>query len=137
MFDEYVNPPSSVLSCGLPVVALQVVDASENSLSTSIDQAALATKPSSQESSSKLQSTSCQPLKHINKWTKIHPLNNVIGNPSRPVSTCKMLQTDAMWCYFDAFLAYVEPKNYKKALLVSLWIESMQDEIHEFESLEV
>nr|GEV24446.1 integrase, catalytic region, zinc finger, CCHC-type, peptidase aspartic, catalytic [Tanacetum cinerariifolium] len=28
-----------------------------------------------------------QPPKHINKWTKDHPINNVFGNPSRPVST--------------------------------------------------
>ncbi|GKA09888.1 retrovirus-related pol polyprotein from transposon TNT 1-94 [Tanacetum coccineum] len=28
-----------------------------------------------------------QPLKHINKWTKDHLIDNVIGDPSRPVST--------------------------------------------------
>ncbi|GKD18864.1 retrovirus-related pol polyprotein from transposon TNT 1-94 [Tanacetum coccineum] len=31
----------------------------------------------------------------------------------------------------------VEPKNYKEALLESLWIEAMQEEIHEFERLQV
>ncbi|GJT63463.1 retrovirus-related pol polyprotein from transposon TNT 1-94 [Tanacetum coccineum] len=30
-----------------------------------------------------------------------------------------------------------EPKNYKEALLESLWIEAMQEEIHEFECLQV
>ncbi|GKD27739.1 retrovirus-related pol polyprotein from transposon TNT 1-94 [Tanacetum coccineum] len=78
-----------------------------------------------------------QLFEHISKWTKNHPLDNVIDNPSRPVSTRKQLQTDAMWCYFDAFLTTVEPKNYKEAILDSSWIEAIQEEIHEFERLQV
>ncbi|GJR29469.1 retrovirus-related pol polyprotein from transposon TNT 1-94 [Tanacetum coccineum] len=30
-----------------------------------------------------------------------------------------------MFCYFDAFLTSVEPKNYKEALKESCWIEAM------------
>nr|GFD12307.1 retrovirus-related Pol polyprotein from transposon TNT 1-94 [Tanacetum cinerariifolium] len=37
----------------------------------------------------------------------------------------------------DAFLTSVEPKNYKDALTQACWIESMQEELHEFERLEV
>ncbi|GJZ14998.1 hypothetical protein Tco_0550675 [Tanacetum coccineum] len=32
---------------------------------------------------------STQPHEHIRKWTDSHPLDNIIGNPSRPVSTQK------------------------------------------------
>ncbi|GJV83238.1 retrovirus-related pol polyprotein from transposon TNT 1-94 [Tanacetum coccineum] len=32
---------------------------------------------------------STQPHKHIQKWTDSHPLDNIIGNPSRPLSTHK------------------------------------------------
>nr|GEZ96165.1 retrovirus-related Pol polyprotein from transposon TNT 1-94 [Tanacetum cinerariifolium] len=46
---------------------------------------------------------------HTSKWTKDHPLNNII----------------------------VEPKTYKDALTQSCWIEAMQDELKEFERLEV
>ncbi|GJZ69481.1 retrovirus-related pol polyprotein from transposon TNT 1-94 [Tanacetum coccineum] len=53
------------------------------------------------------------------------------------VSTRKQLKTDAMWCYFDAFLTSVEPKNFKVAMLESSWIEAMQEEIHEFKRLQV
>ncbi|GJV57874.1 hypothetical protein Tco_1458879 [Tanacetum coccineum] len=67
--------------------------------------------------------------------TKNHPLANVIGDPSRSVSTRKELKTDVMWCYFDAFLTSVEPNNIKEAMLESFWIEAMQEEIHEFERL--
>nr|GEU50108.1 retrovirus-related Pol polyprotein from transposon TNT 1-94 [Tanacetum cinerariifolium] len=70
-------------------------------------------------------------------WTKDHPIANVIGDPSRFVSTRKQLETDSMWCYFDAFLSSVEPKNFKQAMTEPSWIDAMQEEIHEFERLEV
>ncbi|GJT30286.1 hypothetical protein Tco_0910561 [Tanacetum coccineum] len=76
-------------------------------------------------------------LEHIGRWTKDHPIANVIGDPSRSVSTRKQLHTDAMWCYFDAFLTSVEPKNFKQAMTEPSWIDAMQEEIHEFERLEV
>ncbi|GKC22332.1 retrovirus-related pol polyprotein from transposon TNT 1-94, partial [Tanacetum coccineum] len=39
---------------------------------------------------------STQPHEHLRKWTDSHPLDNIIGNPSRPVSTRKQLATDAL-----------------------------------------
>nr|GEV07445.1 retrovirus-related Pol polyprotein from transposon TNT 1-94 [Tanacetum cinerariifolium] len=45
---------------------------------------------------------------HNSKWTKDHPLNNII----------------------------VEPKTYKDALTQSCWIEAMQEELNEFKRLE-
>ncbi|GJR22389.1 hypothetical protein Tco_0970916 [Tanacetum coccineum] len=88
----------------------------------------------SQESSSNVQSSHSL-LELIGKWTK--ELSNMIGNLSRPVSTRKQLETDAMWCYFDAFLTSVELKNFKEAMLESSLIEAMQEEIHGFERLQV
>ncbi|GJT45024.1 hypothetical protein Tco_0953739 [Tanacetum coccineum] len=72
------------------------------------------------------------PFEHLGRWTKDHPIANVIGDPSRSVSTRKQLETDAMWCYFDAVLTSVEPKNFKQAMTEPLWIDAMQEEIHEF-----
>nr|GEZ45710.1 copia protein [Tanacetum cinerariifolium] len=37
-----------------------------------------------------------QKLHYLNKWSKDHPLDNVIGNLSRPLSTRKQLATDAL-----------------------------------------
>nr|GEW25656.1 hypothetical protein [Tanacetum cinerariifolium] len=71
-------------------------------------------------------------FEHISRWTKDHPIANVIGDPSRSVSTRKQLKTDAMWCYFDAFLTSVELKNFKQAMTKPSWI----DTIHEFERLQ-
>ncbi|GKA07621.1 retrovirus-related pol polyprotein from transposon TNT 1-94 [Tanacetum coccineum] len=36
------------------------------------------------------------PLEHLGRWTKDHPIANVIGDPSRSVSIRKQLETDAM-----------------------------------------
>ncbi|GKA61415.1 putative reverse transcriptase domain-containing protein, partial [Tanacetum coccineum] len=36
-----------------------------------------------------------QPHHHLGKWSKDHLLDNVIGNPSRPISTGKLLGNDA------------------------------------------
>nr|GEY09682.1 hypothetical protein [Tanacetum cinerariifolium] len=56
------------------------------------------------------------PITHHNsKWTKDHPLQNIIGQLSRPVSTRLQLHEQALFCYFDAFLTSVEPKTYKEA----------------------
>nr|GFA33563.1 hypothetical protein [Tanacetum cinerariifolium] len=63
-------------------------------------------------------------------------IDNVIGDPSRPVSTRKQLQDETLLCYFDAFLSSVEPRSYKDALTESCLIESME-ELNEFELLEV
>ncbi|GJS80798.1 hypothetical protein Tco_0730679 [Tanacetum coccineum] len=60
----------------------------------------------------------------------------MIGNLSQLVSARKQLKTDAMWCYFDAFLTSVEPKNFKQAILEPSWIDAMQEETYEFERLQ-
>nr|GEW49627.1 retrovirus-related Pol polyprotein from transposon TNT 1-94 [Tanacetum cinerariifolium] len=53
------------------------------------------------------------------------------------VSTRRQLQTDSMWCYFDAFVTKVKPKNFKETLKESRWIEAMQEKIHEFDRLQM
>ncbi|GKD30593.1 retrovirus-related pol polyprotein from transposon TNT 1-94 [Tanacetum coccineum] len=57
---------------------------------------------------------------HVTKWTKYHPLENIIGEIERPVSIRLQLHEQALFCYYDAFLTSVEPKNYKDALTQAL-----------------
>ncbi|GKB31235.1 putative ribonuclease H-like domain-containing protein [Tanacetum coccineum] len=80
---------------------------------------------------------STQPHEHIRKWTNSHPLDNIIGNPSRLVSTRKQLATDALWCFYNSVLSKVEPKNFKSAATEDCWFQAMQEEIHEFDRLDV
>nr|GFD20537.1 integrase, catalytic region, zinc finger, CCHC-type, peptidase aspartic, catalytic [Tanacetum cinerariifolium] len=68
---------------------------------------------------------------HNSKWTNDHPLENIIGELARPVSTRLQLHEQALFCYYDAFLTAVEPKTYKDALTQSCWIEAMQEELNE------
>nr|GEX35574.1 hypothetical protein [Tanacetum cinerariifolium] len=67
---------------------------------------------------------------------KDHPFDNIIGQLSRPVSIWLQLHEQALFCYYDAFLTLVEPKTYKEALTQSCWIETMPEELNEFERLE-
>ncbi|GKE06311.1 retrovirus-related pol polyprotein from transposon TNT 1-94, partial [Tanacetum coccineum] len=94
-----------------------------------------------EDSTSQGSSSNVRPIhtlfESLGRWTKDHPIANVIRNPSRSVSTRRQRQIDAMWCYFDAFLTSVEPKNFKQAMTELSWIDAMQEEIHEFERLQV
>nr|GFA21146.1 retrovirus-related Pol polyprotein from transposon TNT 1-94 [Tanacetum cinerariifolium] len=56
---------------------------------------------------------------HNSKWTKDHPLDNIIGQLARPVFTRLQLHEQALFCYYDAFLTSVEPKTYKDTLTQS------------------
>ncbi|GKB97874.1 hypothetical protein Tco_0984011 [Tanacetum coccineum] len=56
---------------------------------------------------------------HNSKWTKDHPLENIIGELDRPISTRLQLHEQALFCYYDAFLAAIKPKTYKDALTQS------------------
>ncbi|GJU85656.1 retrovirus-related pol polyprotein from transposon TNT 1-94 [Tanacetum coccineum] len=81
--------------------------------------------------------TAAHNSEHITKWTKDHPLDNIIGELKRPVSTRLQLHEQALFCYYDAFLTTVEPKNYIDALTQACGIEAMQEELNEFERLKV
>nr|GEX43503.1 hypothetical protein [Tanacetum cinerariifolium] len=142
MFDEYFNPLTIAVS---PVqeAAAPKVEVSTNSLvitkNTNVHDdplnKSLQDSPSQGSSSNVIQIHTL--FEHLGKWTKDHPIANVIDDPSRYVFLRKQLQTNAMWCYFDAFLSSIEPKNFKQAMTEPSWIDAMQKEIHEFERLEV
>ncbi|GJR76656.1 gag-pol polyprotein [Tanacetum coccineum] len=78
-----------------------------------------------------------QQHRSIDRWTKNHPLEQVIGDPSKPVMTRKRLQTDAEVCMYALTVSTIEPKNIKEAMLDHSWIESMQDELNQFKRLDV
>nr|GFC27507.1 Gag-Pol polyprotein [Tanacetum cinerariifolium] len=57
------------------------------------------------------------------RWTKDHPLEQVIGNPSQSVRTRRQLESDAEMCMFALTVSRTEPKNIKEAMADSAWIE--------------
>nr|GEX77455.1 hypothetical protein [Tanacetum cinerariifolium] len=148
MFDELLNPPSSVVNQAPEAIALidEVIppvnaDSTGSPSSTTVEQDAPSTKVNFEQSTTPASPQAIvqtdHPLPHTNsKWTKDHPLNNIIGQLDRPVSTRLQLYEQALFCYYDAFLTSVEPKTYKETLTQSCWIEAMQEELNEFERLE-
>ncbi|GJY02247.1 ribonuclease H-like domain-containing protein [Tanacetum coccineum] len=76
-----------------------------------------------------------QPSTHI--WTKAHPLEQVISDLSKPVMTRNKLQTNSELCMYALTVSTLEPKNIKEAMSDHSWIESMQDELHQFKRLDV
>nr|GFC71401.1 Gag-Pol polyprotein [Tanacetum cinerariifolium] len=72
-----------------------------------------------------------------NAPNQYHPLEQVIGNPSQSVRTRRQLESDAEMCMFALTVSRTEPKNIKEAMAYSAWIELMQDELHQFDRLDV
>ncbi|GJS87214.1 retrovirus-related pol polyprotein from transposon TNT 1-94 [Tanacetum coccineum] len=70
------------------------------------------------------------PHDHIRKWTDSHPLDNIIGNPSRPVSTRKQLAMDALWCFYNFVLSKVEPKNFTSAVKLDEYGDVLKNKAH-------
>nr|GEW85146.1 hypothetical protein [Tanacetum cinerariifolium] len=50
--------------------------------------------------------------------TKDHPLEKVIGEPSRPVLTRNQLRSDGDMCMYALTMIIMEPKNFKKATIL-------------------
>nr|GEX73986.1 retrovirus-related Pol polyprotein from transposon TNT 1-94 [Tanacetum cinerariifolium] len=77
-----------------------------------------------------------QPQVSEYRWTKDHLLEQVRGNPSRPVQTRRQLATDPEMCMYALTVSTAEPKNIKEAMADSAWIEAMQEELHQFDRLQ-
>nr|GEX74732.1 hypothetical protein [Tanacetum cinerariifolium] len=67
---------------------------------------------------------------------KDHPLEQVLGNPSRLVQTRRQLATDPKMCMYALTVSTAEPKNTKEAMADSAWIEAMQEELYQFDRLQ-
>ncbi|GJX11760.1 retrovirus-related pol polyprotein from transposon TNT 1-94 [Tanacetum coccineum] len=114
MFDEntFVNP-----------FATPSISAAESSSSQYVD-------PSNMH-------TFYQPYPHEYQWTKDHPLEQVIGEPSRLVLIKNQLQPDGDMCMYALTVSTMEPKNDKEAMTVPAWIDLMQEELLQFKRLDV
>ncbi|GJY82026.1 retrovirus-related pol polyprotein from transposon TNT 1-94 [Tanacetum coccineum] len=131
LFDELLNPPTSVdapvpeVIAPIPEVVAPAPDVLIGSPSSiTIDQDAPSAKSNSDASSSlevipTIVHSDTPAHEHISKWSKDHPLENIIGELDRPVSIRLQLHEQALFCYFDAFPIAVEPKTYKDALTQS------------------
>ncbi|KAI3747844.1 hypothetical protein L6452_10529 [Arctium lappa] len=74
------------------------------------------------------------PLPHEHRWTKDHPLHQVIGDFDKPVQTRSATLNQ---CMHDSFLSKIEPTRVSEALADSDWVSVMQEKINQFEALKV
>ncbi|GJT91595.1 retrovirus-related pol polyprotein from transposon TNT 1-94 [Tanacetum coccineum] len=155
MFDEYFNPPTIVVSLVSVADAPRVVNLADLLVSTLIDQNAPSTKSPKtphfhddplyeslhEDSTSQGSSSNVRPIhtpfESLGRWTKDHPIAKCKKEILPRSGSHHKALTDAMWCYFDAFLTSVEPKNFKQAMTKPSWIDAMQEEIHEFKRLQL
>ncbi|GJR41546.1 retrovirus-related pol polyprotein from transposon TNT 1-94 [Tanacetum coccineum] len=70
------------------------------------------------------------------QWTKDHPLEQVIGEPSRPVLTRNQLRTDGNMCIYALTVSTMEPRNVKEAMNDPAWIDAMQEELLQLKRLD-
>nr|GEY76789.1 retrovirus-related Pol polyprotein from transposon TNT 1-94 [Tanacetum cinerariifolium] len=76
-----------------------------------------------------------RPYPHEFQWTKDHPLEQVIGEPSRPVVTRNQLRSNGDMCMYTLTVSTLEPKTVKEAMTDPAWIDSMQEELLQFKRL--
>nr|GEZ43060.1 retrovirus-related Pol polyprotein from transposon TNT 1-94 [Tanacetum cinerariifolium] len=65
-----------------------------------------------------------------------HNIEQLHGNPSKPVQTRRQLATNLEMCMFALTVSTAEPKNIKEAMADSAWIEAIQEELHHFDILQ-
>ncbi|GJZ69186.1 retrovirus-related pol polyprotein from transposon TNT 1-94 [Tanacetum coccineum] len=69
-----------------------------------------------------------QPYPHEYQWTKDHPLEQVIGEPSRPVLTRNQLRTNGDMCMLDVWVLVPAPDNLKPLTLKWLFKNKHDEE---------
>nr|GFC54323.1 Gag-Pol polyprotein [Tanacetum cinerariifolium] len=78
----------------------------------------------------------CAPAQEVAESSS-HNIEQVCGNPSRLVQTRRQLATNPKMCMFALTMSTTEPKNIKEAIADSAWIELIQEELHQFDRLQV
>ncbi|GJW47287.1 integrase, catalytic region, zinc finger, CCHC-type containing protein [Tanacetum coccineum] len=78
-----------------------------------------------------------QPHNSEYRWKKDHPLEHVRGNPSKPMQTRRQLVTYPEMCMFILTISTAKPKTIKEVIADLAWIEAMQEELHQFDRLQV
>ena len=65
---------------------------------------------------------------------KNHPKENIIGDPSLGIRTRQHTMNE---CLYACFISQVEPKSVDMALRDNSWVQSMQEELQQFDKLNV
>ncbi|GKB20980.1 hypothetical protein Tco_0854903 [Tanacetum coccineum] len=141
LFDELLTPPPSV-DHPIPEVIAPIAEvvAPEPAASTGSPSLTIVDQDAPSPSNSQTTPETQYPVipndvEEYNHDLDVAHMNNdpffenIISELERPVSTRLQLHEQALFCYYDAFLTSVEPKNNKDELTQACWIEAMQEEL--------
>ncbi|GKA94134.1 uncharacterized mitochondrial protein-like protein [Tanacetum coccineum] len=147
IFDEYFKSPSDISTPISAATLLLPNTAGASSSSSSIDKDAssLSISPNNDTSSPPINSTNVETNEEVTVFD-----SDTFTNPFAPpdtsstshhqelliLQTCR-LSNNLQFTQKDGLKIISESKNYKEAMEESCWVEAMQEEIHEFERLEV
>nr|GFA01222.1 hypothetical protein [Tanacetum cinerariifolium] len=135
MYDDYIG--GQPLADSRSVLAVQAQQVRQTS-TTSISIADSTPTPTNSSSQATNFPNTSQDVDELNlQQQHDHPLEQVIGEPSRPVLTRNQLQSDGAMCMYALTVSTMESKNLKEAMTDLAWIESMQEELLQFKRLDV
>nr|GEX01664.1 hypothetical protein [Tanacetum cinerariifolium] len=155
MFDELLNGSTQVVSKSFAVTTADAPNQCQQQLTTSLNtQTTL--EPTCQVLTQVPTVTSTENINQADTITENAQVEddgfiNIFCTPvqdrgetsSRHVDSSNMLRTrrqlesDGEMCMFALTVSQTKPKNIKEAMADSAWIESMQEELHQFDHLDV
>nr|GEW93585.1 Gag-Pol polyprotein [Tanacetum cinerariifolium] len=137
LYDEFVNTcTSSVNKSSSPTNNSKQQDTPPTTNIQSSTKPTTPTKVNARENNdNQAVDTQFQQDEFINPF--YYPLEQVRRNPSKPVQTRRQLATEFEMCMFALTVSTAEPKNIKEAMADSAWINAMQEELHQFDRLQV
>nr|GEV47385.1 integrase, catalytic region, zinc finger, CCHC-type, peptidase aspartic, catalytic [Tanacetum cinerariifolium] len=150
MFDELLNGSSKVVSNSSAVSTADAPNQCQQQLTTLLNNQTTP-DPTCQVSTHAPTVTSTENINQAemiieNAQVKNDEFINIFCTPvqdkgetsSRYVdSTRRQLESDGEMCMFALTVSRTEPTNIKEAMADSAWIESMQEELHQFDRLDV
>nr|GFC58179.1 Gag-Pol polyprotein [Tanacetum cinerariifolium] len=134
MYDNYFGGQSSTTERSVSPVQEPQVRQTSTASTTIADIAPIPTNSSSHATNILITS---QDVDELNSNAIDHPLEQVIGEPSRPVLIRNQLRSDGDMCMYAFTVSTMEPKNVKEAMTDPAWIDSMQEELLQFKRLDV
>ncbi|GKE65067.1 gag-pol polyprotein [Tanacetum coccineum] len=161
MFDELLNGTTQVVSKSSAVTTVNEPNQRQQHTTTSTSTIVAADTPSLNiqttpeiRSQAPTQAPTIMATENINQaetnkenaQVKEDEFINIFSTPvqergetsSRHVDLTRcQLETDSEMCMFALIMSRTEPKNINEAIDDSAWIEAMQDELHQFDRLDV
>nr|GEY63930.1 retrovirus-related Pol polyprotein from transposon TNT 1-94 [Tanacetum cinerariifolium] len=133
MYDDYFGGQPSASVENVPPVKEPQVRQTSTASTTIADIVPIPTNSSFHATNIPITS---QDVDELNPNAMDHPLEQVIGEPSRPVLTRNQLRFDGDMCIYALTVSTMEPKNVKEAMTDPAWIESMQEELLQFKRMD-